>query len=123
MRTMVGVMRTIDRVKQKRRPSQQKEIKDSIHLEHYLELSRQLHAAGYTQPAALVRPNSSDFWADKNKPSALYIDLEAELTAAHLKFYGRIEFALRHLAIISGAHPPRRRTMITEDREPDTGTT
>ena len=44
-------MRAIDRVKQKRRPSHKKEIKDSIHLEHYLEISRQLHAAGYTQPA------------------------------------------------------------------------
>jgi hypothetical protein len=99
------VMRAIDRLKQKRRPSHRKEIKDSIHLEHYLEISRQLHAAGYTQPAVFVSTNSSDFWADKNTPSAPHTDLEAELAAAHLTFYGKIEFALRHLAIIPGAPP------------------
>ena len=65
------VMRAIDRVKHRRRPSHKKEIKDSMHLEHYLEISRQLHAAGYTQPALFVSTNSSDFWADKTTPSSL----------------------------------------------------
>ena len=99
------VMRAIDRVKQKRRPSHKKEIKDSIHLEHYLEISRQLHAAGSKQPALFVSTNSSDFWADKNTDSAPHLDLEAELATAHLKFYGNIAFALRHLGIIPGAPP------------------
>ncbi len=100
------VMRALDRVKQKQRPSHKKEIKDSIHLEHYLELSRQLHMAGYAQPTIFVSSNSSDFWADKNTPSQPHVELRADLTAANLTFYGRLDFALRHLGILPGVAPP-----------------
>lgn len=100
------VMRALERVKQKQRPSHKKEIKDSIHLEHYLELSRQLHAPGYAHPTIFVSSNSSDFWADKNTPSQPHGDLRADLTAANLTFYGRLDFALRHLGIIPVVAPP-----------------
>ena len=100
------VMRAVDRVKLKKRPSHEREIKDSIHLEHYLELSRQLYVLGYSQPSLFVSTNSSDFWADKNTPSVPHIDIEPELNAANLKFYGNIAFALRYLGIIPGAPPP-----------------
>ena len=93
-------------MKQKQRPSHRKEIKDSIHLEHYLELSRQLHGPGYAHPTIFVSSNSSDFWADKNTPSQPHVDLRADLTSANLTFYGRLDLALRHLGMIPGAAPP-----------------
>src|SRR5438128_1440085 len=40
------VQRALDRVLARRRPSHNGQVKDSIHLEHYLELSRLLHAGG-----------------------------------------------------------------------------
>jgi hypothetical protein len=100
------VMRALDRVKQKRRPSHKKEVKDSIHLEHYLEMSRQLHASGFTRPTFFVSTNAADFWTDKNTPAYPHVDLRAELAAVNLTFYGRLEFALRHLQIIPGNPPP-----------------
>jgi hypothetical protein len=78
------VMRAVQRVKRRKRPSHKKEIKDSIHLEHYLELSRQLHVVGYTQPTIFVSSNSSDFWADKNTPSQPHADLIAVLVRRDL---------------------------------------
>src|SRR5262249_31998108 len=93
------------RVKLKKRPSHKKEIKDSIHLEHYLELARQLRDSGYAQPTIFVSTNSSDFWQDKNTPSQAHPHLRAELTAANLRFFGRLDFALRLLGLLRGAPP------------------
>ena len=95
----------IQRVKDKKRPSHKKEIKDSIHLEHYLELSSRLRVLGYSQPSLFVSTNKSDFWKNENNPRSPHLDLEAELGAAQLKFYGSMAFALRHLGIIPGAPP------------------
>jgi hypothetical protein len=69
-------------------------------------LSRQLHMAGYAQPTIFVSSNSSDFWADKNTPSQPHVDLRADLTAANLRFYGRLDFVLRHLGSLPGVAPP-----------------
>jgi hypothetical protein len=100
------VMRALDRVKQKQRPSHKREIKDSIHLEHYLELSRQLHVNRYAHLTFFVSSNSSDFWTDRNTPSQPHVDLRADLSAAGLTFYGQLDFALRHLGMIPGVAPP-----------------
>jgi PIN domain len=101
------VTRALDRVKQKRRPSHRKEIKDSIHLEHYQELARQLSATGFAQPVIFVSTNGADFWTDTNTPQFPHVDLRAELRAAALIFYGKLEYALRHLQIIPGNPPPQ----------------
>jgi hypothetical protein len=100
------VIRAFDRVKQKRRPSHRNEIKDSIHLEHYQELARQLNAAGFVQPVIFVSTNKADFWTDTNTPEYPHVELHADMKAANLLFYGRLEFALRHLRIIPGNPPP-----------------
>ncbi len=100
------VMRALDRVKQKRRPSHKKEIKDSIHLEHYQELARQLNAAGFAQPVIFVSTNGADFWTNTNTPQYPHVDLRADMKAVNLLFYGRLEYALKHLQIIPG-NPPR----------------
>jgi hypothetical protein len=99
------VIRALDRVKQKRRPSHKREIKDSIHLEHYLELARQLNAVGFAQPVIFVSTNGADFWADTNTPQSPHVELRVDLKAAALLFYGRLDYALRHLQIIPG-NPP-----------------
>jgi hypothetical protein len=101
----VCVMRAVQRVKRKKRPSHTNEIKDSIHFEHYLELSRKLHDSAYGQPVIFVSSNSSDFWADKNKPNQPHPELTHDLTAANLMFFGRLALALTHLGIL-GAAPP-----------------
>jgi hypothetical protein len=100
------VMRALRRVKHKKRPSHKREIKDSIHFEHYLELSRGLRGAGYGQPVVFVSTNSSDFWEDKNTPEHPHPELSEDLTAAGLRFFGRLPLALRHLGILGGAAPP-----------------
>jgi hypothetical protein len=100
------LMRAFDRVKQKQRPSHKKEIKDSVHLEHYQELARQLNAAAFAQPVIFVSTNGADFWPDTNTPQYPHVDLRAELKTVALIFYGRLEYALRHLQIIPGNPPP-----------------
>ena len=99
------LMRAINRVKQKQRPSHKREIKDSIHLEHYQELARQLNSAGFAHPVIFVSTNGADFWPDTNTPQYAHVDLRADLKAVSLIFYGKLEYALRHLQIIPG-NPP-----------------
>jgi len=95
------VMRAVHRVKLKKRPSHNKEIKDSIHLEHYLELSRQLHAGNLGRPVLFTSTNSSDFWQDKNTPEHPHVELADDFGAAHLHFFGRLPLALSHLGLIA----------------------
>jgi hypothetical protein len=93
------VLRALHRVKWKRRPSHKHEIKDSIHLEHYLEISRRLRTSGYGELVVFVSTNSSDFWEDKNRPTP-HPDLIGELEDAGLEFFGRLPLALRRLGIL-----------------------
>jgi hypothetical protein len=64
----------------KLRPSRGGMVKDSIHLEHYLELCRQLHASGSPGRRVFVSANKADFWEAKNSP-VIHPDLEPQLTA------------------------------------------
>lgn len=91
------VARALDRVMSRRRPSHKNEIKDSIHWEHYLELSRRLSQAGHAQLRIFVSANKSDFWFG-NQPS-LHPDLDQEASEAGLKFFGRLDEALREMGI------------------------
>jgi len=100
------VMRALQRVKWKKRPSHTKEIKDSIHLENYLELSRQLRDAGYGQPVIFASTNSSDFWENKNTPARPHVELVDDLAAANLVFFGRLRLALLHLGLLGAAALP-----------------
>jgi hypothetical protein len=94
--TCVG--RALDRVQNKLRPSHGGMVKDSIHLEHYLELCRQLHASGFPDRRALVSANKADFWEAKNK-SDVHPDLAPQLAAVGLEFFGNLEAALGSLGI------------------------
>ena len=83
-----------------------KQIKDSIHLETYLELSRKVRDAGYGQPVIFASTNSSDFWEDKNTPERPHAELVDELATANLVFFGRLPLALRHLGLLGPAATP-----------------
>ena len=92
------VGRAVDRVHTKTRPSHAGMVKDSIHLEHYLELCRQLHAAGFPERRVLVSANKADFWEAKHKAD-IHPDLEPQLSAVGLEFFGTLEAALGSLGI------------------------
>jgi hypothetical protein len=93
------VGRALERVMSRRRPSHKNQIKDSIHWEHYLELSRRLKQAGHLPLRIFVSANKSDFWREKDQPS-LHPDLEQEATDAGLGFFGRLDSALRKIDVL-----------------------
>ncbi len=90
------IQRALSRVMDRQRPSHKGQIKDSIHLEHYLELSRQLSQAGFSEPILFVSGNKADFW---DGPPQLHRDLRDEFAAAGLQFFGKLEAALGRLGI------------------------
>lgn len=106
------IRRAIDRVKTKTRPSQDGAIKDSIHLEHYLELSRRLAARGFTEPCVFVSSNTSDFSLDSNKADIPHPHLTGGLSAAGLEFFPSLGPALHHIGLfgtppaLAGGVPP-----------------
>ena len=86
--------RALARVMDRRRPSHRGAIKDSIHLEHYLEFSRQLNEAGHMNPRFFVSSNKADFWEG---PPQLHRDLRGEFDAVGLQFAPKLEVAIGRL--------------------------
>jgi hypothetical protein len=91
------VQRALDRVLAKRRPSHDGRVKDSIHLEHYLELSRLLHAGGFVERRVFVSGNRSDFW-DGPLPH-MQASIAPDLAAVGLEFFGDLRAAVGCLRI------------------------
>jgi hypothetical protein len=92
------VLRAVERVHNKSRPSHSGMLKDSIHLEHYLELCRQLRDSGFPSRRVFVSANKSDFCVAKDK-SAVHPDLAPQLTAVGLEYFVTLEAALGWLGI------------------------
>ena len=90
--------RALDRVQRKARPSHAGMVKDSIHLEHYLELCRQLSASSFPGRKVFVSANKADFWEAKIKAD-IHPDLALQLAAVGLEFFGSLEAALGSLGI------------------------
>jgi hypothetical protein len=91
------VQRALDRVLAKRRPSHDGQVKDSIHLEHYPELSRLLHAGGFAERRVFVSGNRSDFW-DGPLPR-IHTLIAPDLAAVGLEFFGDLRSAVGSLRI------------------------
>jgi hypothetical protein len=91
------VQRALDRVLAKRRPAHDGRVKDSIHLEHYLELSRLLHAGGFAERRVFVSGNRSDFW-DGPLPR-IHASIAPDLAAVGLEFFGDLRSAVGSLRI------------------------
>lgn len=92
------VSRALDRVHHKVRPSHAGMVKDSIHLEHYLDLSRLLQTAGYGRRRVFVSANKADFWETRQK-AVIHPDLKPQLDAVGLEFFGTLEAAMGSLGI------------------------
>ncbi len=84
--------RAIARLIAKRRPSHEKEIKDSMNLEQSLELSRRLSNLGYAQSRVFVSSNTNDFAAANS--TAVHPDLKPELLAVGLEYFTSLRAAL-----------------------------
>ncbi len=90
--------RALDRVHHKARPSHVGMVKDSIHLEHYLELCRHLHTSVFPERRVFVSSNRADFWEAKNRPD-IHPDPASQVAAVGLEFFGSLEAALGSLGI------------------------
>ncbi|HJT32543.1 MAG TPA: hypothetical protein VJ783_10910 [Pirellulales bacterium] len=90
--------RAISRVRAKERPSHDGRIKDSLHIEHYLELSRQLHNQGFQKRRVFVSGNRGDFCQGRNS-SHLHASLDPQFAAAGLEFFASLAAALGSLRI------------------------
>jgi hypothetical protein len=95
-RDQVCLDRAVARLIAKRRPSHQKEIKDSMNLEQCLELSTQLHHAGVGRPRVFVSSNTNDF-AEAPTSSRLHPDLQAGFAAAGLEYFPSLRAAVGSL--------------------------
>ena len=94
------VQRALDRVLAKRRPGHDGKIKDAIHLEHYLELSRLLHAGGFPERRVFVSGNRADFW-DGPLPR-IHPSIAADLAGMGLEFFGDLRSAVREFTDLTG---------------------
>ncbi|WP_435017788.1 PIN domain-containing protein [Tundrisphaera sp. TA3] len=95
--------RALNRVEQKKRPSHDGSIKDSIHWEHYLELSRRLRADGSRQRVMFVSSDKAAFWRSSALKTAtdtmLHADLLQEAGDVELEFHGEPGAAMGKLGI------------------------
>ncbi len=93
------VQRAVDRVYSQTPPSLNGNVKDSIHLEHYLEFARQLRAMGFADRCLFVSGNKKDFWDSSN--AKLHPSLVPELddVAVQLGFFPSLQAALGFLRI------------------------
>jgi hypothetical protein len=90
--------RAVIRLITKCRPSHRKEMKDSMNLEQCLELSRQLHHAGFAKSRVFVSSNTNDF-ADAATTSMVHADLQGDFSAAGLDYYTSFRSAIRQLRL------------------------
>lgn len=78
--------RAVTRLIAKRRPSHDRQMKDSMNLEQALELSRRLQAASSPSPRVFISSNTRDF-ADSPTNSEVHIDLREDFTTAGLEYH------------------------------------
>jgi len=92
----VCVDRALARVIEQQRPSRNGNIKDSIHLEHYLELSKALGRSQFSEPRLFVSANKSDYWEGSPEP---HPELRGGFDEAGLQFFGKLDAAVGVLRI------------------------
>lgn len=92
-RDQTSLDRAITRLIGKRRPSHNREIKDSMNLEQSLELCSQLRNAGFMHRVAFVSSNTNDY-AAPTAPSRLHADLQPEFAAVSLEYFPSLRAAV-----------------------------
>jgi hypothetical protein len=91
------VDRAFQRVLDKRRPSHNKEIKDSINFEQCLAVTAELRVQGYAGHCVFASSNTKDFAGQSS--SRIHPDLEAETMPIQLEYANDFTSALRSLKI------------------------
>ena len=97
-REVVAVERALDRVYRRTRPSHKGHVKDSMHFEHYLELSRQLQNGGHTKRRVFVSGNRDDFCETRTSPHP-HFELAPDLKAAGLEYSADLFSAVNSLRL------------------------
>lgn len=87
--------RALERLFQKLPPAEKGEIKDAIHLEHYLELASELGKMSYPNRCYFVSSDKRAFW-NKDDPK-IRPDLAPEFSRAGLEFIGGLDAAFGRL--------------------------
>jgi len=96
-REQVCVNAAVQRVFDKRRPSHKREIKDSIHLEHCLELARKIRREGFAEKIVFASANKNDYGpmvAQQPHP-----DFQVDFTAVNMTYFDSLGNAIAHLGI------------------------
>lgn len=87
----------VDRVFQRRRPSHKRELKDSIHLEHCLELARRIRQNGFTEEIVFASANSNNYGpAVAQQPHA---QLQPDFATFRMSYFDSLALAIAHLGI------------------------
>jgi len=94
-REQICLDRAVHRLIHKQRPSQSKEMKDSMNLEQCLELSRLLESIAFPKSRVWVSSNIRDFAAPNS--TQLHPDLAGDFANAGLKYFASLRAALGHL--------------------------
>ncbi len=95
-RDLASLDRAVSRLIARRRPSHNKEIKDSMNLEQSLGLCAQLRSGGFTRPVAFISSNTKDYAAATPK-DRLHGDLQSEFTAVSLEYFPSLRAAVGSL--------------------------
>ncbi len=81
----------------RRRPSHKREVKDSIHLEHCLELARRIRLEGFAAQIIFASANKNDYGpADAQQP---HPDLRPDFAAVNMTYFDSLGDAIVHLGI------------------------
>jgi hypothetical protein len=96
-REQACVNAAVQRVFDRSRPSHKRQVKDSIHLEHCLELARQVRKGGFAEVIIFVSANKDDYGpATAQRPHA---DLQADFAAVNMSYCDRLSAAIAYLGI------------------------
>jgi hypothetical protein len=87
----------IQRVFDRRRPSHKREVKDSIHLEHCLELARRVRLNGFTDQIIFASANKNDYGpAVAQQP---HPELQPDFATVHMDYCDSLGDAIARLGI------------------------
>lgn len=92
-RDPASLNRAVARLVAKRRPSHNKEIKDSMNLEQSLEFCTRLRNAGFSLSATFISSNTKDY-ADTPASAQVHSDLDADFAAVSLEYFPNLRSAV-----------------------------
>jgi hypothetical protein len=96
-REQTCVNAAVQRVLDKRRPSHKREVKDSIHLEHCLDLARRIRLEGFAEQIIFASANKNDYGpAVAQQP---HPDLQFDFAAVNMTYFDSLGDAIVHLGI------------------------